>query len=96
MISKQFVSVQEITDNMESSGANYVKLIQFSLPKEGQCREDRGEAVSVSHVLTVGRFMTVSHREWKMHLKVRLVSHKTGLGLYSNAAICIERAKMSS
>lgn len=61
VISKQFVSIQQITDNMESSGADYVRLIQFSLPKEGQCREDRGEALSVSCVLTVGRFMTVSH-----------------------------------
>lgn len=48
MISKQFVRVQEITDSVELSGANYVKLIQFSLPKEEQCREDRGEAVSVT------------------------------------------------
>lgn len=48
MISKQFVSLQEITDSMELSGASYVKLIQFSFPKEGQSRQDRGEAVNVT------------------------------------------------
>lgn len=53
LINKLFVSVQEVTDSMELSGANYVKVIQFSSTKEGQSREDRGGWSSQCHVASL-------------------------------------------
>lgn len=50
---------------------------------------------SVTRILPMGRFRTVSQRV-ENAVEVGLLRHKTGLGLYSNTAICIERAKMSS